>query len=90
MSNFLPNSLVKKLGVNPLFDTAEFIKVHEEGKRATAIRLNPLKLKECPFFSGGRVPWCENAFYLNERPVFTLDPLFHAGGYYPKTLLLCL
>ncbi|GAA4184857.1 methyltransferase RsmF C-terminal domain-like protein [Sphingobacterium ginsenosidimutans] len=84
MSNFLPNSLVKKLGVNPLFDTAEFIKVHEEGKRATAIRLNPLKLKECPFFSGGRVPWCENAFYLNERPVFTLDPLFHAGGYYPQ------
>lgn len=84
MSNFLPNSLVKKLGVNPLFDTAEFIKVHEEGKRATAIRLNPLKMKECPFFSGGRVPWCENAFYLNERPVFTLDPLFHAGGYYPQ------
>lgn len=84
MSNFLPNSLVKKLGVNPLFNTAEFIKVHEEGKRATAIRLNPLKLKECPFSSGGRVPWCENAFYLNERPVFTLDPLFHAGGYYPQ------
>lgn len=84
MSNFLPNSLVKKLGVNPLFDTAEFIKVHEEGKRVTAIRLNPLKLKECPFSSGGRVPWCENAFYLNERPVFTLDPLFHAGGYYPQ------
>ncbi|MCS4224718.1 methyltransferase RsmF C-terminal domain-like protein [Sphingobacterium sp. BIGb0165] len=84
MSNFLPNSLVKKLGVNPLFDTAEFIRVHEEGKRATAIRLNPLKLKECPFSTGGRVPWCENAFYLNERPVFTLDPLFHAGGYYPQ------
>lgn len=84
MSNFLPNSLVKKLGANPLFDTAEFIKVHEEGMRATAIRLNPLKLKECPFSSGGSVPWCENAFYLNERPVFTLDPLFHAGGYYPQ------
>lgn len=84
MSNFLPNSLVKKLGVNPLFDTAEFIKVHEEGKRATAIRLNPRKLKECPFSSGGTVPWCESAFYLKERPVFTLDPLFHAGGYYPQ------
>ena len=84
MSNFLPNSLVKKLGVNPLFDTAEFIKVHEEGKRATAIRLNPRKLKEYPFSSGGTVPWCENAFYLKERPVFTLDPLFHAGGYYPQ------
>lgn len=28
------------------------------------------------------VKWCENAFYLNERPLFTADPLFHAGAYY--------
>lgn len=30
------------------------------------------------------VSWCENAFYLKERPSFTLDPLFHAGSYYPQ------
>lgn len=29
-----------------------------------------------------RVPWCETGWYLRERPVFTLDPLFHAGAYY--------
>lgn len=28
------------------------------------------------------VPWHELAFYLHDRPVFTLDPLFHAGAYY--------
>ncbi len=28
------------------------------------------------------VPWCENGFYLKERPVFTLDPCFHGGAYY--------
>jgi 16S rRNA C967 or C1407 C5-methylase (RsmB/RsmF family)/NOL1/NOP2/fmu family ribosome biogenesis protein len=28
------------------------------------------------------VQWCNNAYYLPERPVFTLDPLFHAGTYY--------
>ncbi|MCL2649453.1 MAG: rRNA cytosine-C5-methyltransferase [Candidatus Azobacteroides sp.] len=28
------------------------------------------------------VPWASNAFYLNERPSFTFDPLFHAGCYY--------
>ena len=28
------------------------------------------------------VPWCRNAFYLSERPNFTLDPLLHAGVYY--------
>lgn len=29
-----------------------------------------------------QVKWCRNGFYLKERPVFTLDPLFHAGVYY--------
>lgn len=29
-----------------------------------------------------RVPWCSSGFYLPQRPMFTLDPLFHAGAYY--------
>jgi len=28
------------------------------------------------------VPWCKDAFFLKERPSFTLDPIFQAGGYY--------
>ena len=28
------------------------------------------------------MPWASNANYLTERPVFTNDPLFHAGCYY--------
>lgn len=28
------------------------------------------------------VPWHPEGFYLGQRPVFTLDPLFHAGAYY--------
>lgn len=28
------------------------------------------------------VPWCEEGYYLNERPNFTADPLLHAGVYY--------
>lgn len=28
------------------------------------------------------VPWCPDAYYLPERPVFTLDPMFHGGAYY--------
>lgn len=30
----------------------------------------------------GQVPWCLSGYYLSERPVFTLDPLLHAGAYY--------
>ena len=29
-----------------------------------------------------RIPWHPLGFYLSERPVFTLDPTFHAGAYY--------
>lgn len=28
------------------------------------------------------VPWCNEGAYLAERPMFTMDPLFHAGCYY--------
>ena len=29
-----------------------------------------------------KVPWATAAYYLDERPTFTFDPLFHAGCYY--------
>ncbi len=28
------------------------------------------------------VPWCNEGYYLDQRPVFTLDPHIHAGAYY--------
>lgn len=30
----------------------------------------------------GKVKWSSNGVYLPERPIFTLDPAFHAGAYY--------
>lgn len=45
-----------------------------------SIRINPAKYKiESNLTS---VPWSKLGYYLSERPVFTLDPLFHAGAYY--------
>ena len=49
-----------------------------------SIRLNPRKMAD------GRwqmddvepVPWCRDGYYLEQRPNFTMDPLFHAGCYY--------
>lgn len=45
----------------------------------TSIRVNR-KLDYKP--EGKEVTWCPNAYYLNQRPLFTADPLFHAGVYY--------
>ncbi|MEO6150135.1 MAG: RNA methyltransferase, partial [Mucilaginibacter sp.] len=32
--------------------------------------------------TGKNVPWCADGYYLDARPSFTFDPLFHAGAYY--------
>ncbi len=48
-------------------------------KPSVSIRLNPEKKTD---HSGEPVDWCTNGRYLDERPVFTLDPSFHAGAYY--------
>lgn len=45
----------------------------------TSVRVND-KLEYHP--SDERVDWCSSGYYLKERPLFTADPLFHAGLYY--------
>lgn len=50
---------------------------------AISVRQNPSKSNSNLSISK-EVSWCENAVYLKERPVFTLDPLFHAGTYYSQ------
>lgn len=46
-----------------------------------SVRLNPLKPSDS-FAEAVCVPWCEDGRYLDTRPAFTADPLFHAGCYY--------
>ncbi len=84
MSNILPNSLIKKLGVNPTFDKEAFIEIHERGERQSAVRINDKKITNVPFLGAEKVPWCARGFYLGNRPSFTLDPLYHAGSYYSQ------
>lgn len=67
------------------FDREAFEKVHAGAGQVTSVRLNPLKLSHTvphfpiPHF---KIPWTDFGYYLNERPSFTFDPLFHAGCYY--------
>lgn len=49
---------------------------------SVSLRLNPSKLRTCPFPDAEPVAWSPWGFLLKERPVFTLDPLLHAGAYY--------
>jgi len=82
MSNIIPPALVRRLGAFAGFDTAAFEAAHEQEGSLTSIRLNPAKPHGPDISDLQGVPWCDTGFYLPERPVFTLDPLFHAGCYY--------
>lgn len=46
----------------------------------TSIRLNTSKYKK--ELNAQKVLWCDDAYYLKERPAFTFDPMFHQGLYY--------
>lgn len=53
------------------------------GEPETCIRVNVNKSPLYEFYQGmEQVPWCRSAFYLSERPRFTLNPLLHAGAFY--------
>ena len=80
----LPNSLLQSLQNCNGFDEPAFKQVHESVQQIVSIRINPAKfdIRHSSFVINEQVPWSSNGYYLNERPSFTLDPLFHAGAYY--------
>ena len=77
MSYNLPESLLAELRLQKGFDEIKFIEAQLQSP-VTSIRLHPKKKINAPENSV-KIPWCENGFYLKERPSFTYDPLFHAG-----------
>lgn len=85
MSNRLPNDLINHLKANPDFDHEAFIAIHEQEEKTSSIRLNPAKQFDKALLNiDHSIPWCNSGYYLQQRPIFTLDPLFHAGCYYSQ------
>ncbi|MCI0921509.1 methyltransferase RsmF C-terminal domain-like protein [Sphingobacterium rhinopitheci] len=85
MSNKLPNDLINHLKDDPHFNYQAFIAVHDEEEKTSSIRLNNRKkIAIDAFVIDKAIPWCNEGYYLKQRPIFTLDPLFHAGCYYSQ------
>jgi 16S rRNA C967 or C1407 C5-methylase (RsmB/RsmF family)/NOL1/NOP2/fmu family ribosome biogenesis protein len=85
MSNRLPNDLIIALKGNPNFDHEAFIAIHDKQEKTSSVRFNPSKnIKIEDYDIEREIPWCKNGYYLKQRPVFTLDPLFHSGCYYSQ------
>ena len=77
-----PEDFIRRIQTQSYLQPASLLKSLEEPS-PVSIRLNPGKWNRIPVGSE-RVPWCNTGFYLESRPSFTLDPLFHAGCYFPR------
>ena len=77
----LPAALLNSLQGLKGFDKESFEEVHSSGQQITSIRLNPFKKADFQN-QKSEIPWAEHGYYLETRPSFTFDPLFHAGCYY--------
>lgn len=76
----LPPGFIKMMH-DLLGDEAECFLNAMQNNPVVSVRLNSRKPSDA--FNGERVvKWCPTGRYLDERPVFTLDPLLHAGAYY--------
>jgi 16S rRNA C967 or C1407 C5-methylase (RsmB/RsmF family)/NOL1/NOP2/fmu family ribosome biogenesis protein len=78
MSNALPFAFAERMKNRLGDDWNAFENIHQSSS-PTSIRLNPKKDSQSV---GEKIPWTSSGYYLQQRPVFTLDPTFHAGAYY--------
>jgi len=91
LSSVLPEEFLSTLeGING-FNKESFVNTHLSDEQIVSVRINPQKLsagndqlfpnESTPIISA-KIPWASNGYYLSSRPLFTLDPFFHAGLYY--------
>jgi len=77
-----PEEFKQRIVYQEYINKGELLKALKEPS-PVSIRINPEKCNGKPVNSEP-VPWCKTGFYLANRPSFTLDPLYHAGCYYPQ------
>jgi len=77
-----PEGFIKRIKTQEYIEAESLLNALQEPS-PVSIRINPSKWNRKPFGSKP-VPWCTTGYYLDNRPSFTLDPLFHSGCYYPQ------
>lgn len=77
-----PEEFIQRVSGQNYIDPEALIRALREPS-PVSIRINEAKWNKLPADSQP-VPWCRNGYYLRARPSYTLDPLFHAGCYFPQ------
>lgn len=78
----LPENFVQRLNSQEYIDAEALLNALEEPS-PVSIRVNKSKWNKRPL-NAEPVSWCKNGYYLDSRPSYTPDPLFHSGCYYPQ------
>ena len=83
MSNHpLPLKFIERLQ-SEFAEKASLVLEAMDTQPPVSIRKHPLRQYQHDS-SFNQVAWNKQGIYLEERPIFTIDPLFHAGAYYPQ------
>ncbi len=75
-----PKAFIEELRINSTVDADALVMAIAQQEEVVSIRINNEKIALNNKLNS--VPWCSAGFYLQQRPSFTLDPVFHAGAYY--------
>ncbi len=78
----LPVEFINRIRSQGYIDAEALLKGLSEPS-PVSIRINSQKWRKIPV-NADPVPWSRTGFYLDKRPSYTLDPLFHSGCYYPQ------
>lgn len=76
----LPSEFVEMMRTLLGAEAGDFLQAMQKPP-VCSVRLNTRK-PGASFHDSSPVKWCHTGLYLPQRPVFTLDPLLHAGAYY--------
>ncbi|MGB8489848.1 MAG: rRNA cytosine-C5-methyltransferase [Bacteroidales bacterium] len=77
-----PEAFINRIKSQQYIDAGSFLDALGQPS-PVSIRINRAKWNRKPL-NAEPVAWCSNGFYIDRRPSFTLDPLFHSGCYYPQ------
>lgn len=77
----LPEKFIEQVKRNFPAEGEEMLQAIGETSPSVSVRANVARHASVPA-GAQQVPWCPVGLYLDERPQFTFDPLWHAGMYY--------
>ena len=76
----LPQAFIER--TRRLLGDEQYLLFEEALQTDVPVSIRPNRKKMAQAIEGEPIPWAPSGIYLNNRPTFTFDPLFHAGCYY--------